>query len=64
LRNENISDQPPDFAVHDCNRIEIEQSEITRIHFLEDEDERGKETDVTEQAGNGEKTEAPFEFVE
>src|SRR5205085_5501637 len=63
-RKENISKKTTDFAVHDCNRIEIKQSEITRIHFLEDEDERGKEADVTEQAGNGEKTDPPFEFVE
>jgi len=64
LRNENVSDQPPDFAVHDRDRIEIEQAEITRIHFLEYEDKCSEKADVTEQAGNGQKADAPFKFVQ
>src|SRR5436309_2410155 len=50
--------------MHNGDRIEVEQAEITRIHFLEHEDQRGKKTDVTQQAGNGEKTDTTFEFIE
>ena len=50
--------------MHNGHWIEIEQVEITGIHFLEHEDERSKKADVTEQAGNGEKTDAPFESIE
>src|SRR5205807_8666271 len=58
------SDQPPDLSLHNCGRIEVEQSEITRIHFLKHEHQRGKKSDVTEQAGNSKKADASFQFIQ
>src|SRR5207248_604740 len=55
LRNENISDEAPNFPMHDGGAVEHEQVEISGIHFLEHKDQRSEKTDITQQPWNGEK---------
>ena len=52
LRNENVGDQSPDLAVTDRGQDRDRSSEITRIQFVEDENERGQRRDVTDQTGH------------
>ena len=45
-------------------RIEIDQPQITRIDFVENEREGAEGRDVTQKSGNSDEAEAAFEFIE
>ncbi len=42
LRNENVSDKPPDFAVAEALRVEVERGYEIRIQAHKEEDERAE----------------------
>jgi hypothetical protein len=63
LRQENVSDESPDFAVHNSCRIEPKKFFEAGIEQDEQEDERGERDNGTDQAGNGNETDPPLEFV-
>src|SRR5438270_147639 len=48
LRNKNISNQSPDFAVADRFRIEIDEREVLRLEFVENENQRRERRDVAQ----------------
>ena len=64
LRNENVGDQPPDFARANPCDIECEIGIETLVQINEDENERVERDDGADQSGYGYEAQAPFEFVQ
>ena len=64
LRDKNVSDESPDFAVANARWIEIEHGNKIRLQAHEDKDERIEPDNDANQPRDSEKTEAPFEFIQ
>src|SRR5213595_1904492 len=64
LRYKNVGDEPPDLAAQNGMRIEVDQTQISWIDFVEDEREGAEGRDVTQKSGNGDEAEAAFKFFE
>src|SRR5207244_7233007 len=64
LRDKNVSDEAPDFAVANASWIEIEHRNKIRIQAHEDKDERIEPDNDANQSGDSEKTEAAFQFIQ
>ncbi len=64
LRDKNVSDQSPDFAVANTRGIEIERGTETRIQPHQREDQRGEADHDADQSRNAKKTKAAFEFIQ
>ena len=59
----NVRHQPPNFAVHDARRIEIEHVLIVRIQAHQNKNERVKRDDDPDKTRNGEEAQAAFQSV-
>src|SRR4029077_15408671 len=65
LRNEDVSDQAPYFAVPDDPfRVQIQNGDVIRVKPDEDKDERIETDNDADQTGNGDKAQASLEFVQ
>ena len=60
----NVGDQPPDFAVTNARRIELEHGNKSRREPGQCEYERGEADEDARQTRNRDETESAFEFVE
>src|SRR4051812_23407121 len=63
LRNKNIGDEAPYLAVPDLSHIEIDQTQVTRVNFVKNENERSERGDVPQQAWNSDKAKPPLQFI-
>src|SRR6266496_88480 len=64
LRKKNIGNQPPDFAMENTRRIEIEGKTEIRVQPDQPPDERCEADNDARQSWNGEKAKTTFEFIQ
>lgn len=64
LREKNVSDQSPDFALANSFGVEFEEKPKIGIQKYEQPDERSEPDDDANQTGDSEKTQTAFELVE
>ena len=64
LRNENISNKPPDFTGSNARDIESEIRIKALVQEDENEDESGQRHDSPDQSGNRDEAKTPFESVQ
>src|SRR5207244_4000194 len=64
LRNEDVSDQPPDFAVANARRIEIKRETEIGIQPHQRPHQRGEANHNPDQSWNAKKAETAFEFIQ
>src|SRR6266481_473786 len=63
LRNKDVSDQPPDLAVANACRIEIERETEIGIQPHQRPNQRGEANHDPDQSRNAKKTKTAFEFI-
>src|SRR6266480_4116908 len=64
LRNEDVSDQPPDFAVANARRIKIKRETEIGIQPHQRPHQRGEANHNPDQSWNAKKAETAFEFIQ